>query len=226
MPIFALSPAPVSPTRITFFPKAINSGSSAFTVFSGPPTMNSSCADSAPTFDPVTGASTNSAPLARTRAAKSSVASGAMVLESTTVTPGRSTDSTPPGPKSTLSTALVSATHIQTTSASFAASAGVAAVRAPSTLFGERFHTVTSCPAFTKFAAIGRPMIPNPKYAIFTRMPPFQKAKNLIKSQSANVASIYAERTIMESLMARAASNGAGCSTSEFVRKPASSAGW
>jgi hypothetical protein len=32
-----------------------------------------------------------------------------------------------------------------------------------------RFQTVTSWPAFAKFAAIGRPMMPNPKKD--TRMP-------------------------------------------------------
>src|SRR5580765_4147911 len=74
--------------------------------------------------------------------------------------------STPCGPKSTTSTAFVSETHIQTTSAPLAASAGDSAVRAPSILLpGVRFQTATSFPAFTRFAAIGRPIMPSPKNA-------------------------------------------------------------
>src|SRR6202158_959942 len=80
--------------------------------------------------------------------------------------PAVSTGSTPPGPKSTASTAFVSETHIHTTSAPAAASAGEAALRAPSTsLPPVRFHTATSCPALTRFAAIDRPIIPMPKKA-------------------------------------------------------------
>src|SRR6185369_9112427 len=75
----------------------------------------------------------------------------------------------PCAPNSTLSTAWVSETQTQTTSAPPAASAGELAARAPSTFLpGVRFHTDTSCPAFTRFSAMGRPMIPRPKNA--TRM--------------------------------------------------------
>src|ERR1051326_3650451 len=43
-------------------------------------------------------------------------------------------------------------------------SAGVAAMRAPSTVLpGVRFHAVTSYPAFARLAAIGCPMIPSPR---------------------------------------------------------------
>src|SRR5712692_9717597 len=89
-----------------------------------------------------------------------------MVLESTTIMPSVSDCSTPSGPKSTLSTAAVSETAIQTTSTPCAASAGEAATRAPSTcLPGVRFQTVTSCPALTRLVAIAWPMIPKPKNA-------------------------------------------------------------
>ena len=97
------------------------------------------------------------------------MAEGEIVLESAIIIPGASELSTPFSPNNKLSTAFVSETHIHTTSAPRAASAGVAAVRAPSTsLPAERFHTATSCPAFARLAAIDRPMIPNPKNA--TRM--------------------------------------------------------
>jgi len=70
------------------------------------------------------------------------------VLESAMIIPSASDPSTPSVPKITLSTASVSATHIQTTSAPCAAAAGVGATPAPSTsLPGVRFHTVTSWPA-------------------------------------------------------------------------------
>ena len=106
--------------------------------------MKIKVAFSAPTFEPVIGASTYSTPCARTRSAKLRVADGAMVLESTMIIPGVSEASTPSGPNKTLSTAAVSDTQIQTTSAPRAASAGDGALVAPSTsLPGVRFHTVT-----------------------------------------------------------------------------------
>src|ERR1041385_163223 len=91
-----------------------------------------------------------------------------MVLESTMIAPSLTVSAAPCVPNRTLSTAWVSETHTQTTSAPVAASAGDPAKRAPSTSLGVRFHTDTSCPAFTRFNAIGRPMIPKPKNA--TRM--------------------------------------------------------
>src|SRR5207247_9295462 len=110
-----------------------------------PPTMKMRVPLSAPTLDPVTGASTYCAPRERTRSANLRVAEGEIVLESTIVMPSANDCSTPCGPKSTLSTALVSETDIQTTSAPVAASAGDEALRAPSTCFpGVRFQTVTS----------------------------------------------------------------------------------
>src|ERR1700675_597439 len=80
--------------------------------------------------------------------------------------PSARTGSTPPGPNSKSSTAFVSETHIHTTSAPSAASAGEAVLRAPSTsLPAERFQTATSCPALTRLAAIDRPIIPMPRKA-------------------------------------------------------------
>ena len=45
------------------------------------------------------------------------------------------------------------------------ASAGVSTAVAPMTAraaSGERFHTVTACPALTRLAAMGLPMLPKP----------------------------------------------------------------
>src|SRR5215475_15517863 len=89
-----------------------------------------------------------------------------MVLESAMIMPWLRDDSTPLGPNNRFSTAPVSATHIHTTSAPCAASAGEAAGTAPSgSLPGVRFHTLTVWPALTRLAAIGLPMIPKPKKA-------------------------------------------------------------
>ena len=88
------------------------------------------------------------------------------MLESAMIMPSDSEASAPSAPNRTLSTASVSETHIQTTSAPCTAAAGVGATPAPSTsLPGVRFHTVTSCPALTRFVAIAWPMIPKPKNA-------------------------------------------------------------
>ena len=77
------------------------------------------------------------------------------MLESAIIEPSASDCSTPSGPNSTFSTAAVSDTHSQTTSAPCAAAAGVGAMPAPSTkLPGVRLHTVTSWPALTRFVAI------------------------------------------------------------------------
>src|SRR5258708_698754 len=89
-----------------------------------------------------------------------------MVLESAMIMPSASDCSTPSGPNKILSTAAVSETQSQTTSAPCAAAAGLGAMPAPSTILpGVRFHTVTSWPALTRFAAMACPIIPRPKKA-------------------------------------------------------------
>src|SRR4029077_13024465 len=156
----------VSPMRNTCLPMAWKSGSSLASTASSPPTMKIKLPACAATFEPVTGASIYSTPLARRRSANWSSADGEIVLESTTIAPDPIVDSTPCGPNNTASTALVSDTHIHTTSASLAASAGDSATRAPSIFLpGVRFQTATSFPAFTRLAAIGPPMIPSPRKA-------------------------------------------------------------
>src|SRR6185437_16743026 len=91
-----------------------------------------------------------------------------MVLESTTIAPGFSDSIAPSLPNNVCSTAAVSETHSHTISTSLAASFGVAAERAPSTFLpGVRFQTLSSCPALTRFSAMGLPMIPSPRNAIF-----------------------------------------------------------
>src|SRR5450432_442548 len=137
-----------------------------------PPRMKMRVAFSAATLEPVIGASTQSAPRTRTRSANLAVAAGEIVLESATTAPSVSELKAPRRPNMTCSTAAVSETQSQTTSAPLAASSGVDAACAPSTgLVGERFQTVTSYPAFTKPVAIERPIIPNPRKATFIFSP-------------------------------------------------------
>ena len=97
------------------------------------------------------------------------------IEDRTTMAPLARPSIAPPGPKRTFWTALVSETQTHTASLSLAASAGVAAVLAPSTSRGVRFQTVTSWPALTRLAAMGRPMIPRPKKA--TRMLGIKRVK-------------------------------------------------
>src|ERR1700690_1319348 len=82
------------------------------------------------------------------------------------IMPSASDCSTPSEPNNIFSTAAVSETHSQTTSAPCAAAAGVGAMPAPSTsLPGVRFQTVTSWPALTRLVAMACPIIPRPKKA-------------------------------------------------------------
>ena len=60
---------------------------------------------------------------------------------------------------------------VKTTAASEAASIGDLAAVAPAStsgavLAGLRFHTVTSCPAAPRFAAMPEPMLPRPRNAM------------------------------------------------------------
>src|SRR6266481_4196470 len=141
----AESPLPFVPMWITVLPMALNSGRTRAIVASLPPTMKINVPPSAAILEPVMGASMKSHPCARSLLANSTLADGEMVLESATTVPFSSACAAPLGPNSTCSTALVSDTQIHTASLPFTASAGVAALVAPGTSFGVRFHTVTSC---------------------------------------------------------------------------------
>src|SRR5579871_783116 len=151
---------------MTCFPMALKTGRTRSIVASLPPTIKIKEPASAATLEPVIGASRKSQPRSRIFRANSTLAAGEMVLESATTAPAWSDCAAPPGPNNTWSTALVSETQSQTTSLPFVASAGVMAVVAPGTSLPPlRFQTLTSCPALTRFAAMGLPIIPNPKNA-------------------------------------------------------------
>src|SRR5689334_7389231 len=93
----------------------------------------------------------------------------------------------PSGPSSRLSTSCDVGMHVMTTSAPRAASAGVAAWRAPNCLAKSaardavRFQTVRGIPDAATRAAIGRPIAPSPRKAMFMRQ---------------NIPSVYLSRMI------------------------------
>src|SRR4029077_19922841 len=107
---------------------------------------------------------------------------GETVLESMYVLPGLSAGSAaasllPSAPQSTSSSAGGSLTIVISTSEAAATSRGDFASVAPaptnsSARDAVRFHTVTACPALTKFRAIGRPMRPSPITPILAFEPP------------------------------------------------------
>src|SRR6185437_7215645 len=102
-------------------------GLQSFDGFFAPPKMNTSVPSRDPIFDPVIGASTHAAPFWPTRSANFTVAEGEIVLKSAIIIPLVREDSAPSLPKITSSTASVSDTQSQTTSAPCAAAAGVGA---------------------------------------------------------------------------------------------------
>src|SRR5436309_2458380 len=86
--------------------------------------------------------------------------------------PDRSPVASPFGPNSTPSSAWGVATIVIATSTPAAAPAGVDAATAPCSTSGAvrpgvRFQTVTACPAWSRRAAIGVPIWPRPRNAIF-----------------------------------------------------------
>jgi hypothetical protein len=120
-----------------------------------------------------TGASSISMPFSASLFAISRVATGEMVIMSTTTVPDLTPSMMPFGPKITCSTSGVSDTITNTTSARTAASPGLAHAVAPASASGcmdslRRAHTTIAWPAFMTFSACGRPMIPSPTNPAFT----------------------------------------------------------
>ena len=111
-------------------------------------------------------------PSAFSSAAISRAAAGRMVLMSTATRPGRAPLATPCAPSMTSRTSGASGTIEITTSAALATSAGLAAARAPAASNGcidasRRDQTVRAWPCFSRFCAIGRPMMPKPTNPTF-----------------------------------------------------------
>mmetsp|Transcript_7233 Transcript_7233/g.29174 ORF Transcript_7233/g.29174 Transcript_7233/m.29174 type:complete len:216 (+) Transcript_7233:460-1107(+) len=136
---------------------------------SSPAHKKMSAPSSAGFFDPLTGASKNSAPVDRTIVAISLDVFASTVDTSTYPFPALNPSF---AARATASAASGVLTMTNVTSAAAHASLALFASRAPASTTGAvaalvRFHTITSCPAFNRFFAMGTPMIPHPRNAIF-----------------------------------------------------------
>ena len=92
---------------------------------------------------------------------------GGPVDMSTTANPDRAPARRPADPRTTSSTAAGEGRESKATSQTAAASLGVAATGAPrsAALAGSTSTATSSCPAATRFRAIGRPIVPSPMNA-------------------------------------------------------------
>ncbi len=79
---FTVEPCPISPQWMAFVPMAIITGRSSSWTAASPPVMKRSVPFSAPFFEPVTGASSASAPRSRSAACTRRVVSGLTVEHS------------------------------------------------------------------------------------------------------------------------------------------------
>ncbi|MCY1521497.1 hypothetical protein D9M68_563110 [compost metagenome] len=161
-----------------FLPIAWNSGRARSKVFGQPPTMMLRVAALAPTSPPETGASRYCAPVALILSAKTLVAVGEIELMSITTLFGPTPSAMPSLRNSTSSTCGVSGTMTMMNSASWATSFGLARATAPasSRAAGALSWWVERnswWPAFCRFCAMGRPMMPVPMNPILAmRMSP------------------------------------------------------
>src|SRR5215831_1033353 len=129
--IFMESASPLSPTWVTLGPMSSSRGLRRSKVSFRPPTMTDSFPSCKVTTLPETGASTMSAPLARTLAASARLTAGLTVLISTNVLPGPRAETSPSGPSATASRAAALVTMAKTTSAAAVTARGESAQRMP-----------------------------------------------------------------------------------------------
>mmetsp|Transcript_13546 Transcript_13546/g.40261 ORF Transcript_13546/g.40261 Transcript_13546/m.40261 type:complete len:206 (+) Transcript_13546:331-948(+) len=165
---FILAPAPTSPRKNVLLPMTSKHGwASSFSALSPAAKMTSWPCSAGP-LEPLTGASTNKPPLARTAWPISDTVSTSTVDMSTYFLPAVMPASTPFSPKTTARADSGSAVHAKTMSQASTTALGVAATFAPfcfksSHFSGLLFHTVTSNFASTNRPAIALPMMPMPK---------------------------------------------------------------
>ena len=152
-------------------PSASNSGLASAKSAASPPTMIDSTASIAPASPPETGASRVRTPFSR--AALPTLMEVCGVIEDMSITrvPAPTFSRTPPSPRMTASTCGSAGTMVMTTSASFTASAMLAAPWPPAATTvsieaWERSKPVTWWPALTRLTAMGLPMMPRPTKAI------------------------------------------------------------
>jgi len=137
-----------------------------------PPTMIVNVPLRAPTSPPETGASSMPHSISVSLSATCSVASGLMVVISTTSEPGCKPSASPSFPNSTCSTSGVSLSIVMMSSQRSASSGREFATSAPAFRNGcvfslVRFQTHRSNPSFNKLSDIDFPMMPSPANPIF-----------------------------------------------------------
>ena len=161
----SLLPAPASPAQSVLFPTASKIGATGSRASSGPEASTSSSPCSAGCLLPRTGASRNTMPRCSARSAHRSVPAIPIVLIWIHVTPSGAPANAPSSPSIDAITASASASIVTIACAPLAASAGVDARVAPTSVRGsafsaDRFQARTPTPARAMFRAIGRPIVP------------------------------------------------------------------
>jgi len=161
------SPLPTAPTWMTLVPIAASAGLASSKSPAAPPTMIASVPSVARGVPPETGASMKRTPRSCAALATRCDTAGSMVDISTHSVPLRAAASTPPSPVYTDSTCGEEGSIVTTTSAVATASAALAAAVMPAaaaafTASGLLSNAVTVKPFFTRFFAMGNPMVPTP----------------------------------------------------------------
>ena len=178
---FTVEPWPIAPQWIAFVPMAIITGSSSSWTAASPPVMKRRVPFSAPFFEPVTGASSASAPARAAPPARGASCRGSPSSTRGSGSPGRAAPRRPSSAKTSRSTAGGSATQATTTSEPSASSSGVRAAFAPSFTSGSqrsgvRFQTVVGKPFFRRLRAMRLPMRPSPanpiRFVMSSPVPP------------------------------------------------------
>src|SRR5918994_1376391 len=158
---------PFGPIYVTLGPIALRTGSTWSNAARSPPTMTDICPAASVAGLPETGQSRKTAPVARTRSASATLASGAIVLMSAQTTPSRNPASTPSGPSAVASIAAVFVSIVNSTSTYSSSSRGVSAHPMPASRSGcafslVRFQPTTVWPASSRRCAMPAPMAPSP----------------------------------------------------------------
>src|SRR5262245_26965472 len=164
---FTTSPLPTGPTWKMLAPMASRTGRAAAKSSAEPPTMMASVPSTARGTPPDTGASTKRSPRSTAAAATRRETPGSIVDMSTQSVPLRAAARTPPSPEYADSTLGDDGSIVTTTSAVATTSAALAAAVIPAaaaacTAAGFMSKALTANPFFTRFFAMGSPIVPTP----------------------------------------------------------------
>src|SRR5580698_4902600 len=170
-------PLPGPPRCTSLSPSASRTGRARSTAASLPPIMKVSVPAAAPATPPETGASRYCRPFAAAAACRSLVVATSMEDESITSAPAGSRARAAPAPVSTSRTMAPFGSIVRKTSAPSAAAATESTISTPrpaaACLAASAWSKPrTRCPAWTRFADIGAPMLPSPTNPIISMLSP------------------------------------------------------